>query len=568
MANPATASHWFHVVMSVILLLGTIVLIGVNHSLSSIQRDADYVTIYTYKKAVVNRDKALTNLTAANRVANAWLSDATDASHCLDMSYFAYPVVSFHPLTDPTSPTCQISFGVGSTTTSTVLQIAAVYTGDIASCLPGTYNLQVNGGAGVVAVNPILTIAPNPTGTNGSAALTFDLSVNTFGYNYATANTPGWTTCRDARRSLANQYLTNTSCETEASPMCTCVRGFTDNLMNWNHKLKYEPAPGVYLEDVLLNGVARCLDLRRSHDVPIPLDNKFTRSTPLLIFAIALLFNTLNAALDPILRQNNLAGTLSNAAFLFMLFIVELIAFLFNSNSTGAGDWRTMLTVLLPAFLVHGAYEALAEWLLTPANEGENPLTSSPFLHPVVFDLCLSSLTLFTLVERGVVQSEYLIVELLKVHAIAALYMGVTWYNRHVNAPNSSEFTKNLFGSAYVKQAYFLLWVVSLTAAFDTMVVPYPSKKGWELHWILPLVFTFWTFYNPVSFASYPAPASLGQAYASLSRYNDLAGVIVFFFGAILWGYLLRSHIQIYGAQHYAYPSIDDLHIPLSTKFH
>jgi hypothetical protein len=558
--------------MSFILLLGAIILVGMGHSASDLLRNTDFVTLYSYKKAVVNRDRALTNLTAANKASSFWLSDKADAGHCLDMSYFQYPVVSFAPAADPTSPTCQISFGVGPTATDTVMQIAAVYTGDVASCKPGTYPLQVNGGAGVVAATPFLTIAP--PAVNGSAPLKFDLSVTTFGYNYVTSRTPAWTACRDARRALADQYLTNTSCETEASPMCTCVRGFTDNLLNWNHRLKYEPAAGVYLEDVLLAGVGRCMDLRRTHDVPLPLDNKYTRSTPLLVFAIALAFNAFYAALDPILRRHELAGRLSHAAFLLLLFLAELIAFLFNSNNTGAGDWRTMLTVLLPAFLVHGLYDAVAEDILSASSADPQqpapaayPLTPAPFLHPVVFDLCLAALTLFTLVERVVVQSEYLIVELLKVHAVAALYMGVTWYNRHLHAPNAAEVTKSIYNSAYVKQAYMLLWVVAMTAAFDTMIVPYPSKKGWELHWILPLVFTFWTFYNPVAFHTYPAPPTLGQAYASITRYNDLAGLVAFLFGAILWGYALRSHIQIYGAEHYAYPSIGDLHIPLSTKF-
>jgi hypothetical protein len=557
-----TAGRWFHVLAAAILLIGTIILISMAHSASDILKKTDFVTLYTYKKAVVNRDKALVNLTAANKASTFWLSDKLDTKHCLDMSFYAYPTVSFTPGMDPTSPTCQISFGVATTATQGQVQISAVYTGDVASCAPGTYPLQINQGSGVVATVPNLIITPKTETINGSAQLGFDLSVSgSFGYNYATYN-DDWTACRNARRALADQYLTNTSCETEASPMCTCVRSFTDKIVDWNTKLKYEPKAGIYLEDVLLAGVGRCMDLRRAHDVPVPIEQKYARSRPLLIFALTLLLNAVYFASEGFVERHIREDRrwMAQAAFLLTLFVAALLACLLDAESGAAGEWRTMLTMLLPAFAVHGLYEAIAEGMFRP----EGP---TPFMHPVAFDLCLGALTLFTLVERGVVQSEYLIVELLKVHAVAALYMGITWYHRNHGAKAGGV---AIYESPYVQQAYLLLWLVGMGAAFDTSLVPYPSKKGWELHWLLPVAFTFWGFASPSWFHSLPISTRLGGGPGAgvISAHSDLTGLIAFLFGALLWGYALRTHIQVYGAQHYAYPSVDDLSIPLSTKFH
>jgi hypothetical protein len=559
------------VVVALILFVGSVILVGLSHNASNALRRLDFVTLYTYKKAIPSRDKALRNLTLANKASTFWLSDRTDAAHCFDMSTFAYPVASFTPGLDPTSPTCQISFGVATTGTVGQVAITAVYTGNVASCAPGTYPLQINSGSGVVATVPNLIIAATPlVSANGTAQLAFNLSIaGSFGYNYATYNA-GWTACRDARRELANQYLTNTSCETEASPMCTCIRGFTDNLLNWNKKLRYEPTPGVFLEDVLLTGVQRCMDLRRAHDIPVPIEQAYARSRPLLVFSVALLLNALYFALVERLRDwQGVAEWITQGGFLFVFFVAMLFACLFDADGVGAGEWRTMLAMLLPAFVVHGLYDTIVHGLLESAVRGGGktyPLGPAPFLHPVVFDLCLGALTLFTLVERGIVQSEYLIVELLKVHAIAALYMGVTWYHRHVGAPG--EATKAIYSSGYVQQAYLLLWLVALAAAFDTSLVPYPAKKEWELHWILPLAFTAWAFANPAWFHSLPLSTTLGGGRVTISHYNDLAGLVVFLFGVILWGYALRTHLQVFGAKNYAYPSLDDLNLPLSTKFH
>jgi hypothetical protein len=219
-----------------------------------------------------------------------------------------------------------------------------------------------------------------------------------------------------------------------------------------------------------------------------------------------------------------------------------------------------MLAMLAPAFVMHGIYDVVRE------NVRSYELSvPAPFLHPVAFNLCLGSLTLFTLVERGVVQSDYLIVELFKVHGIAALYMGVTWYNRHVAEKVRGA---SIYTSIYVQQAYLLLWLVALSAAFDTSLVPYASKKGWELHWGLPLAFTCWAFANPSWFHTLPLKINTGGGEGDLMRYNDLGGSLAFLFGAILWVYSLRTHIQIFGASNYAYPSIDDLNLPLATKFH
>ena len=375
---------------------------------------------------------------------------------------------------------------------------------------------------------------------------------------FAFANGDAWAACRERRRELAQQYLGNTSCQADYSPMCTCVRAFTNKLTNINHALRARPSSSQSLEDVLRAGVEQCIALRRPHDVRQSAGPRYARSKALLVFVLALFFNSVLLAFGSMPPGAGYTIAL-HVAWLLLFFLSSLLAGLLSG---GQAEFQTVLATLLPAFLLHGGYHFLVENFV--AYDTPSP---KPYLHPVVFDLCLCSLTLFTLVERGVVQNELLLVEIFKCHAVALIYMATVWYHRHM----AVESERANWAVAPVHQAHVLLVVVALAAASDSLLVPYATKTGFELHWLLPLAFTFLAISNPgwvyalnAQLKSHPDDPS-SRAYGP-AHFNCLAGAIALGFGFVFWGYFLRDYIRVYGAAHFPYGTLVDLPLPLLTR--
>jgi hypothetical protein len=536
-----------HVTYASILLLSTVILVAVSHS-DRMERSLDFVTLFDYTKAIPDKNKAIA---AINRAVtdSTWLNGPGEQD-CLDMSKFGYPVVSFFPETDPTSPTCQISFSVKNGPGENQVQFEAIYSGVTIDCRPGTYPLSVNGGTGVVVNTPILTIVGG-MGTTDATAPSLELSVGgSFGFDYANYNSV-FSNCRDVRLSLANNILNATACEHPmSSPMCACIQAFTSRLTAWNGKLKGLPAPGVKLQDVLINGVERCVELRRTHDIRKPLERSYARSNVLFIFSLALFFNALYAMV-----VSRFKSILIHIGMLVTYFVVILLICLLNAGQDESmSNLGITIAIMVPAFLVIGTYGIILRFM-TSYDEGRLSIPA-PFLHPVTFDLCLCSLTLFTLVERGIVQSEYLIVEMLKCHAVAAIYIAITWFHRHGNDNNTG-----IFATEGVQQAYLTLMIVGISASLGPTVVPYPAKKCFEMHWLLPGAFTYLAFSNP----AWAQSLRFGQKLQSTEDkytygFNEIAGVFSVMIGFTLWAYFLQDHLQVYGSSHFSYlPPSDPL---------
>jgi hypothetical protein len=544
---------WVHVFLAAALFLGSVILVSVSRG-DDIERRLDLVTLYTYKKAVPDKSKAVSNIVTAVK-SYPWIN--TENSPCLDLSTFGYPQVKFSPTNDPTGPFCQISFSVKQGSVAGQVALDAIYEGSVINCQPGTYDLTVSGGGGgVVSTTPRLVIVGG-SGISNSTGPSFELSVvGSFGFDFSSLNSDGYKKCRDGRVALAKAILSDTACEhTLASPMCACVGVFTSQLTKWDGKLLAKPGPDIVLQDVITKGVERCVDLRRTHDVRKPVEQSYVRSRVLLYFGIALLFNALYAALLPWLGQS----ILMHVGVVFVYFIGVLMTGLLD-NDGGAIEAGTLLAIVLPAFLVHGGYGLLLRFNVR-YDEGKLPVPA-PFLHPVTFDLCLCALTLFTLVERGVVQQEYLVVEIFKCHAVAAIYIAVTWYHRYGGTRSED----SVFSAEPVQQAYLALFLVGLLASCAPMIVPYPAKKCFELHWLLPGAFTYLAFSNPACAHSLQLAHKLASTPVVVTSFNDVAGLFALLFGAILWGYFLQDHLQVYGASHFPYPSVRDPLAPVTMR--
>jgi hypothetical protein len=547
MSASACARALAHILAPAALLLATVVLIAMTRS-DGVQSDLDLVSLFSYTKASVSRDAALFNNTRA-AAGLLWHGDASDAAHCLDMSYFNFPSVRFVAGADPTTPTCQIGFSLAQVGSD--IRVTPVFKQGVLTCRRGIYPLQISGGAGGVA-SVSLNLNIDVNGTN----LLMSVPGLVTGFDFSKG--AAWAACRERRRELAQQYLGNTSCQADYSPMCTCVRAFAGKLTNLNHPLRARPSPGQSLEDVLSAGVEQCIALRRPHDVRQIAGPQYARSKALLVFVLALFFNSALHAFGALTPGTGYTIAI-HVVWLLLFFLSSLLAGLLSG---GQAEFQTVLSTLMPAFFIHGGYHFFVENFVvydTPSPR--------PHLHPVAFDLCLCSLTIFTLVERGVVQSELLMAEIFKCHAVTLIYMATVWYHRHMAVASE----RPNWAVAPVHQAHVLLVIVALAAASDSLLVPYATKTAFELHWLLPLAFTFLALSNPgwvhalnSQLKSHPDDPS-SRAYGP-AHFNCLAGAISLAFGLVFWGYFLRDYIRVYGAAHFPYGTLADLSLPLLTR--
>jgi hypothetical protein len=522
----------------------------------------DRVTLYKYTKASVDRDKALRN----NSVADAqwaWLGDKDDTARCLDMTRHNYPRVSFQQGSDPTGPTCLISLGaVPVQGQANKIEIMSSFsTTSTVGCRPGTYQIKISGGTGGPIAGPLLFIGVQTEGTGEEAKTQVSVTipnpqVDVGSSAYTAGSLDAWSACLVRRVALAQQFLGNTSCANESSQLCSCVYAFAGKVLDPSRKLKAVLAKGETLQDVLLGGVDQCIKLRRVHDVREASSGVYVRSWALLTFALALFFNSILYLVD---RMESQVWTrlVAHVVCFFLLFF----AFLNNA------DPSVVLAVLLPVLLLM-AYDLYVSIWVAPSDL---MIGAQPYLHPVAFSVCLCNLTLFTLVERGVVQSEYLLVEVIKCHAIAAVYAANAWYHRYrclVEDPKR----ESMLGRAEapglltsnVEAAQRLLFVVALAAAADTLLIPYPTKVPFQLHWLLPLAFVYISLTNPswahallnrMRLGPTEPESILRGSDGYFDHFNALAAVMVFSVGLVLMGYFIVDHIRAFGAEQFPYAS-------------
>ena len=532
-----TWSAYAHFGFAFAFFLAAVIVVAQSHS-EQIGKNLDFVRLYKYTKAVYSKSDVSNDLVQYMKT-NAWINDAEDKDKCLDMTTFWWPQYTWPSGagSNPISATCTFTINLELGPMEGQLRIKSVTPGTVTGCQAGQYTPQWTvPESGTVTSSPKVTIAADKT-------ITFETSV--IGYNFMAFNAQ-FLACQYKRGNLTKFVHEKTGCQYGyASPMCTCVRAFTTRFAAWGTRLNWKPQGKMLLGDVLSEGVARCIELRRTHDKREEVEKVYARSSALMIFAIALLFNgVLN-----VLQRYKFFVDMYWAQILFfaVYFAGVLIAGFVDGDSKGA-EFETVLALALPAFLVHGTYLVL----LFSYFKSQLDECPPPFLHPVTFDICYSALNLFTLTERGVIQLEYLVAEVLKGHAVAAVYIGVLWYHRYAK-------DRDILSSEFVQQAYVLMYAGGLVMAGSSLFTPYPIKKCFEMHWLLPLIFTYAAFSTSGWHHSLKMSTSLNTPAGSVvNNYNAATGFIVLLVAVIFWSYFLSDHIQIYGVKHYAYPTSGD----------
>lgn len=532
-----------HLVFGAALLVASVIVIMLSRSYD-LSKNLDFVSIYKFEKATKDKSGAVD---AVRKVIakHPWLNDAADTDGCLNMVSYLWPTAGFGagstaPSGSPIAAgTCEFIINLKQGPMEEQLQIKNVTIIRNTGCASkvGTWNVVITPQAGSGAV---VTGTPTIQITNVGDIIPDTTTV--IGWAFKSFNAK-WQSCLYNRQNLTKDIHAAVECQHGfSSPACTCVRGFTGRVSAWQSKLSAKPAGRYALGEVLVRGAERCLDLRRTHDVREAISNQYSRSSALLVFAVALLMN----ALLNVLRCYDMLPpnyTWWNVAFFVLYFVAVLLTAILVGKDGGMAEFETALAIALPAFLVHATYMVFLDVSFS-MNTGIDRFTE-PFLHPVTFDVCLCAISLFTLVERGVVQLEYLVADACKCHAVAAIYIAVIWYHKYGNdqAPLQSEF---------VQQSYLALFATGLVLAGSGLLVPYPAKECFEFHWLLPLIFTFVALLNPGWAHDLRMENKLRGAI--VRNLNSIAGFIFLLLGSILLGYFLSEHIQIYGAKNFKYP--------------
>lgn len=527
-----------HLGFAAVMLVFAVILVAVSHG-DDISKNLDFIKLYKYKKASLTKSDVVKSIEDYTKM-YPWINSPTDVDKCLDVTRYLKPTVGWESGQNPIGSGCSFELIFSFGPMEGQMYVSNVSVSASSGCTQGNYQTALTVASpdgGTVTNSPTVSISEAKVITASSAVIGYDFKQ--FDADYKS--------CYDKRQGLIQKVQNVTGCQYEySSPLCACVNSFLSRFQYWGSKFSYKPKDAMLLGDALGQGVGRCLETRRGHDVRQPVDRAYARSSALLIFFISLF---LNGLLNLLLRYKWFRdSTMAYSVFFLLYLVVIMIAGLFDGDGDMA-EFETVLALALPAFIVHGGYLIL----LYAYFNAQPDAAPSPFLHPVTFDVCLASLSVFTLTERGVVQLEYLLAEIFKVHAIAAIYIALVWYHRYGK-------NRDVLTSEFVQQSYVLLSVVGLVASASGLIVPYPSKSCFEFHWLLPAAFTYVAF-STISWVHHlRMSVNLNSpSGAVVQNYGAVTGFAVLLLGGVFLSYFLSEHIQIYGVTHFAYPMQGDM---------
>lgn len=161
--------------------------------------------------------------------------------------------------------------------------------------------------------------------------------------------------------------------------------------------------------------------------------------------------------------------------FFFTFFISAFFVF-WNS-----GAWGPLMLIAVPAFFNLLYFEMFLD-----------PTMVRPWIHPYMFSIVLSSLTVLALVENDVLNYAVIIVELLKAQAASQLFMSVTWYwvGLHEKLRAKNVMAK-MYRTKEVQWALYTSLIVVFIFSGSLYFAPYDFSNHYQFIGASPIIFVF-----------------------------------------------------------------------------
>lgn len=158
----------------------------------------------------------------------------------------------------------------------------------------------------------------------------------------------------------------------------------------------------------------------------------------------------------------------------FVTFVISSIYVFWNS-----GAWGPLMLIAGPAFFNLLYFEMFLD-----------PTMIRPWIHPYMFTIVYSSLSVLSLVENDVLNYSIIIVELLKAQAASQLYMSVTWYwvGLHEKIRLGSVLEK-MYRTKEVQWALYMSIVVVLIFPGILLFAPYDFSDKFRYIAMSPVIF-------------------------------------------------------------------------------
>lgn len=573
-----------HLTLSATLFIGAAIMFHYART-DPVIRQIDGVQLTTWNKQPINLETAL----EAARGHPVLQNDPGGCRNMIERWWFPRVVYS-----DPTiTPGCAVNFHVGfqpsrDGTTSLPGPVRATVVEPLPTgCTVGEYPIELKDGTNTNTAALITGIVLNVT-ADAAGAIALTISHNgTFGGDWA-ANGTNWQTCVAQRTTLAKWVNGNMSCATEASQMCSCVYTFTNLFSDFSSNiLGY---PNISANEVLRQGLDTCTKWRRKHD------NRYTNDAPaciahtLFVFALVLLLNNFYNAMTkwfPMILTSWEWHMGTQAVYWVIVFLLVFIPLVTDTKSAV----NPSLLTIFPALAIGIYFE------FTIATQ---QTYHRPYLLPYTFDICLCSLATFTMLARGVTQFEHISVEIIKCHVVAMLYSAVVWYYIYLHyegarvqedrreasvekakddkadpttprpltarmKASQDDIRKNaarILNTPSVQDAFLMIVGVAAALTMDSLIIPYPSRQCFALHYLLPPAFTLIAFLGlawlSVLNLTHIVQTAVGDKV--LAYYQDITGYMVFLVGAIMFGLFLKQHMLLYSSrQSDTFPYLDEL---------
>jgi hypothetical protein len=319
--------------------------------------------------------------------------------------------------------------------------------------------------------------------------------------------------CKTARETLRTNILLQMKCNKYSSQVCTYLQKVLTGVLRSNTNT-ITPGTRYYGKDLTAIAPGSTLTYREViikaiTEAPNLMHNAYwAKEDPNFVIARTILYNLIASAtlaniivhfLDAMYEWDKGWRLLMRCLVFTLSFLPSLLLMI------GDGGSSTILLVgiMIPALLNLLYFEMFLDDAL-----------DRPWVHPCFFSVVLTACSLLSLTENNVLNSNIVIVEILKSQATAQLFMAVVWYwtgyMEKARPSSTKPLLKGVYKSKQIQYALFMSIVLVAVTPLTLYLAPYDYSNADVFLRICPLVFT--------------ALAIVGTLYLQGLRLDDKSG--------------------------------------------